>query len=89
MIRLDEPLGDKDAVRLFDALTEKRVQGAARERILKLLSGRPLGLTWAGGLLARDDEDPSRLAAEWEGDPTRRLNDPDPEKSEHTLEWLF
>ena len=87
MIRLEEPLSDREAGRLFDGLTGKRVQGAVRERILKLLAGHPLGLTWAGGLLARDDEDPSQLAQDWESDPTRLLSDP--MQAEHTLGWLF
>jgi tetratricopeptide (TPR) repeat protein len=38
-------------------------------------------------LLARDDEDPSKLADDWQSDPTRLLGDP--MQTEHTLEWLF
>ena len=87
MIRLDEPLSNPDAGRLFDSLTGKRVKGTVRDRILALLAGHPLGLTWAGGLLARDDEDPRKLADDWEADPARLLSDP--MQSEHTLEWLF
>ncbi len=87
MIRLEEPLAPAEAAKLFDGLTGERVKGAVRDRVLGLLAGHPLALTWAGGLLARDDEDPKRLADEWEADPARLLSDP--MQAEHTLAWLF
>ena len=86
-IRLDKPLSLQEAGQLFDKLTRKRVQGDVRDRLLKLLEGHPLGLTWAGGLLAREDESPESLAKDWEKDTTRNLSDP--ANAEHTLEWLF
>ena len=86
-VRLDEPLGDREAGWLFDRLTENRVKDELRLRLLELLQGHPLALTWAGGLLWRADQNPETLATEWESDPTHNLNDPD--KATHTLEWLF
>lgn len=89
MIRLDEPLTEREAGQLLDRLTEKRVTGEIRQRILKRLAGHPLGLNWAGGLLARADENPADPLRDWETEPTLTLSDPDPERSRHTLGWLF
>jgi hypothetical protein len=84
---LREALDADDAARLFDALTKGRVQASVRERVLALLEGHPLALTWAGNLLARDDEDAERLAGDWEAGQLPRLSDP--RQAGHTLEWLF
>ena len=35
--------------------------------MLGRLQGHPLALTWAASLLARRDESPPRLLAEWDG----------------------
>jgi hypothetical protein len=35
--------------------------------VLGRLQGHPLALTWAASLLARRDESPPRLLAEWDG----------------------
>ncbi len=90
-ISVGEPLSDLNASQLFDKLTDNRFKTphmkSIRERVLKLLNGHPLALTWAGGLLARHDENPNVLADEWEADPIRTLSDPT--KSTHTLQWLF
>jgi tetratricopeptide (TPR) repeat protein len=86
-IRLDKPLTPHESGQLLDKLTRNCVQKEIRARLLDLLDGHPLALTWAGGLLARQDEDPNHLATDWESDPTRSLSDP--VKSEHTLQWLF
>jgi tetratricopeptide (TPR) repeat protein len=86
-VRLDDVLNPEDAGNLFDALTVGLVTGAVRDRILTLLEGHPLALTWAGNLLARGDEDPARLASEWESQTLKGLSDP--VQAEHTLQWLF
>ena len=86
-VELKEALGDPDAERLLDALTQGRVTAAVRDRVLRLLEGHPLALTWAGNLLARDDDDPERLTGEWEAAQLPRLSDP--AQAQRTLEWLF
>ncbi|MEL6107771.1 MAG: AAA family ATPase, partial [Planctomycetota bacterium] len=86
-VELDETLNDTDAGNLLNALSGKRTAEHLRDRILALLDGHPLAITWAGGLLSLGDEDASWLVEEWERDPTLRLNDP--ENAEHTLEWLY
>jgi hypothetical protein len=55
--------------------------------VLELLAGHPLALTWAGNLLARDDEDPARLANDWAAEQLPSLSDPS--QAEHTLKWIF
>ncbi|MCY2992549.1 MAG: NACHT domain-containing protein, partial [Planctomycetota bacterium] len=86
-VRLRDSLAPDEAAALFDALTEGRVAGPVRHRVLTLLEGHPLALTWAGSLLARDDEEPARLVDDWESQPMLRLSDPT--RAEHTLKWLF
>ena len=86
-VRLDTALNHTDAESLFDALTEGHVTGTVRDQILTLLEGHPLALTWAGNLLGRRDEDPARLASEWESQTLKGLSDP--VQAEHTLQWLF
>ena len=44
-------------------------------------------ITWAGNLLARGDESPEQLAADWAAEKLPTLSDP--EKATRTLEWLF
>lgn len=86
-IELKEALEPEDAAALFDSLSEGRVPAAVRERVLELLEGHPLALTWAGNLLARGDEDPERLVSDWQAKELPSLSDP--ANAEHTLEWLF
>ncbi|MBV9071125.1 MAG: hypothetical protein JO231_20595 [Acidobacteria bacterium] len=84
---LKEALPPDDAAALLDSLTQGLVTGAMRDQVLALLEGHPLALTWAGNLLARDDEDPERLVHDWEADALRGLTDP--MDAERSLEWLF
>ena len=84
---LRDALPPEDAAKLLDFLTQGRVAAAVRDRALRLLEGHPLALTWAGNLLARDDEDPERLAGDWAAAGLPRLSDP--RQARHTLEWLF
>ncbi len=86
-VELKHALEPEDAARLFDSLTKGRVTTADRDRVLALLEGHPLALTWAGNLLARDDEDPGRLVADWTAKDLPKLSDP--RAAERTLEWLF
>ncbi|MDZ4799362.1 MAG: tetratricopeptide repeat protein, partial [Bryobacteraceae bacterium] len=86
-VALDAALQPDEAARLFDSLTKGRVTGTARARVLELLDGHPLALTWAGNLLARGDDDPKRLIEEWVAAELPGLSDP--RRAEHTLEWLF
>jgi tetratricopeptide (TPR) repeat protein len=86
-VTLQETLDREDAGRLLDRLTKERVSGGLRERLLDLLEGHPLALTWAGNLIARDDETPERLIEEWEAENLASLSDPT--RATHTLEWLF
>ena len=80
-------LHSEDGARLFDSLTRGGVPPNLRGRSLALLEGHPLAITWAANLLARDDEAPERLLADWEQQQLPSLNDP--MNAEHTLEWLF
>jgi tetratricopeptide (TPR) repeat protein len=86
-VLLREALHPEDAARLFDALTNGRLTAAVRGRALELLQGHPLALTWAGNLLARDDDDPERLISDWMAEQLPSLSDP--RQAEHTLEWVF
>ena len=86
-VELKEALQAGDAAKLLDSLTQGRVTGAVRERVLELLEGHPLALTWAGNLLAREDDEPERLVGDWQAGQLPRLSDPT--LAEHTLEWLF
>ena len=87
VIRINEKLSETHSTYLFNALTDKEFSDEVRNRILSLLDGHPLAITWAGSLLAHKEEDASVLANDWESDPTRNLSDP--AHREHTLEWLF
>ena len=84
---LREALDPADAGRLLDSLTQGRVSGTVRARVLELLDGHPLALTWAGGLLARGDDEPEQLCDEWELAGLPGLSDPS--QAQRTLEWLF
>jgi hypothetical protein len=86
-IDLKEQLSPDDAGRLFDSLAEGRISGPVRDRVLRLLDGHPLAITWAGSLLARGDDEPERLAQDWAAQklPARS----EPVVAEHTLQWLF
>lgn len=86
-VALKDALHSDDAANLLDSLTQGCVTAAVRDRVLELLEGHPLALTWAGGLLARDDDDPGRMVGDWQADQLPGLNDPT--QAEHTLEWLF
>ncbi len=74
---------------LFDKLAGKKIPAKVRNGLLDLLEGHPLAITWAASLLERDDEDPQYLAREWTAKGFPPLQDPDPERATHTLEWLF
>ncbi|MBI1791789.1 MAG: ATP-binding protein, partial [Acidobacteria bacterium] len=86
-VELREALDPTNAARLFDSLTKGRLTAAVRDRALELLEGHPLALTWAGNLLARDDDDPERLVSDWAAERLPKLRDP--RQAAHTLEWLF
>ena len=86
-IRLDKALQEERAAELLDSLTLGNVSSANRDRLLDLLQGHPLALTWAGNLVARGDDDPDRLIDEWESSPITGLGDPT--RAEHTLAWLY
>jgi tetratricopeptide (TPR) repeat protein len=86
-VELRETLAPEDAAGLLDSLARGRVTGEARKEVLELLAGHPLALTWAGNLLARGDENPERLVAEWKASRLPALSDP--REAQHTLEWLF
>jgi len=86
-IFIQETLSEPDAKRLFETLTGGVVPSAMCERVLALLEGHPLALTWAGNLLALEDEDPERLVADWVNAILPSISDP--AQTEHTLEWLF
>ncbi len=83
-----EALDAADAGALLDWLTANRpLASNVRQTVLELLEGHPLALTWAGNLLARDEEDPARLAEDWKSQHLPRLSDP--KQAERTLYWLF
>jgi tetratricopeptide (TPR) repeat protein len=87
-VDLKETLLQEDATALLDLLTERRpLDPHVRQTVLELLEGHPLALTWAGNLLARDDEDPAGLTGEWTAGGLPRLSDP--RQAERTLRWLF
>lgn len=86
-ICLDKPLPAAGAGELLDSLAQGRVTGQVRDDILEILAGHPLALTWAGNLLARPEEDPASLAAEWLQAGLPNLSDP--QNLEHGLAWLF
>lgn len=86
-VELDAALAPNEAEELLVSLAGQRCQGDLRSRVLQLLAGHPLALTWAGNLLTRGDEAPARLVAEWEADRLPALTDP--QRASHTLEWLF
>jgi len=84
---LRETLHRSDAARLLDSITKGRVTDELRERVLDLLDGHPLALTWAGNSIALDDDGPERLVADWAKAGLPQLSDPT--QAQHTLEWLF
>jgi tetratricopeptide (TPR) repeat protein len=86
-VELKESLYPDDAADLLDSLTQGRVTGSVRDQVLTLMEGHPLALTWAGNLLARDDDEPKHLVDEWQAGGLPSLSDP--KKAEHTLQWLF
>ena len=87
-IELKEALDPREAEALLDWLTRDRpLTVTVRQPVLELLEGHPLALNWAGNLLARGDEDPARLACDWKS--SRLPNLSDPQRAEHTLQWLF
>jgi len=86
-VKLTEALDSNVAAELLDSLTQGRVTGLVREQVLSLVDGHPLALTWAGNLLARDDDEPEQLVTDWQASGLLGLSDP--KQAEHTLEWLF
>jgi len=86
-IQLRDALEPEDAAALLSALSGDRLTGAAKQKLLVLLAGHPLALTWAGNLLARDEEHPKTLLADWMDAVLPPLTDPI--NSTHTLRWLY
>ncbi len=86
-VALRDKLDADDAGKLLDSLTGGRMHGGVRTRVLELLEGHPLALTWAGGFLAREEENPEALARDWAAQGLLSLSDPT--QAEHTLKWLF
>lgn len=86
-VQIRQNLEPVDAAQLFDFLSGSRVAPTPRKKVLELLDGHPLALTWAACLLARDEEDPEQLVAEWKHGRLPKLSDP--ASAGHTLEWLF
>jgi tetratricopeptide (TPR) repeat protein len=87
---VQDRLDDGDACELLDVLTRprhERIDEPTHRAVLELLQGHPLALTWAGHLLARDEEDPRALARDWRQAGLPVLSDP--EHSTRTLGWLF
>jgi len=86
-VELRHALDPSEAARLFHSLTRETIAPALADQVLELLEGHPLALTWAAGLLARNDEDPAYLVKDWRAGNLPSLYDPvDPER---TLRWLF
>ncbi len=65
VVDLRTALDPEDAARLLRTMTGSGLGPGIERRTLDLLEGHPLALTWAGGLLARGDEDPETLLIEW------------------------
>jgi tetratricopeptide (TPR) repeat protein len=86
-ITLREALEPDDAAALFDTLSGNRLVGNDRDQLLTLLAGHPLALTWAGNLLARDDEHPNALLQDWTDAVLPPLTNPT--NNTHTLRWLY
>ena len=86
-VSLQESLSTAESADLLNSLTNGSLSTTLCKRVLDLLEGHPLALTWAGNLLIRDDEDPEVLVDDWERDGLPALNDP--QRAERTLEWLF
>ena len=85
---LQDRLSDEEAGELLDELTRiSPLPSDVRNPLLELLQGHPLALTWAGGLMARGDEDPHWLLREWQAGQLPSLADPTQDR--HTLAWLF
>ena len=87
-VELRNALEPADAAALLQALTGGRLAVAVRERLLKLLAGHPLALTWVGGL-DWDLEEPETLLVQWEAESLPSLHDPADGKGHRTLDWLF
>ena len=86
-VQLTEALDTEVAGDLFDQIAGGRVAPEVRDAVLELLQGHPLALTWAANLLARGDESPQQLLAEWTRSSLPSLSDPI--EARHTLQWLF
>jgi tetratricopeptide (TPR) repeat protein len=86
-VMVKDALNAEDAKQLFDSLTHGQLTAAVHDRVLELLEGHPLALSWAGNMLARDDDDPEQLTGDWAAERLPTLSDP--RQAEHTLEWLF
>ncbi|HUD40850.1 MAG TPA: hypothetical protein VMR06_02515 [Dokdonella sp.] len=86
-IHLRDALEPADAAALLGALSGDRLTVGAKRDLLVLLAGHPLALTWAGNLLARDDEHPDTLLRDWSAAVLPPLTDP--VNSTRTLRWLY
>ena len=89
-VSIEEALPLGEAAGLLDGLTKRRktpLSPDVRQTVLELLAGHPLALTWAGNLLAHDEEDPEALASDWKTGGLPQLSDP--MQAQHTLRWLF
>ncbi len=86
-VRLEATLSSEAAGELFDRLLRQHIDSIVRRQVLDLLGGHPLALTWAAGLLGREDESPRELLKEWASSSLSGLSDP--AKASHTLRWLF
>ena len=86
-VKLFEALDATVAGDLFDQITGVCVSPDVRDAVLTVLQGHPLALTWAANLLARGDESPQQLLADWTRSALPNLSDP--LEARHTLKWLF
>jgi len=86
-IYLRDQLSPEEATELFNSLTKNKVSPKVSSRVLDMLAGHPLAITWAGNLLAHNDQSPQRLLDDWDAALLPSLSNP--ENSQETLHWLF
>ena len=89
-IEIREELSEKDAATLFESLLgATEIEPALRDRVLTLLEGHPLAITWAAGLLGQGLDDPVDLADDWEAAELPPIHDPKESGGQRSLRWLF